>query len=715
MDLSTILGYAVWLFILFIAAVVVLPSIRKIGPTEVGLVTKRFAKGKLTEDSPVAFIGEAGYQSDLLMPGLRWKFWIIYSVEKHPWVQIPAGEIGVVIAQVGDPLPIGAKSAVYKSEFKNFTDLRGFVAANGQKGVQRPVLPPGSLVPIHPVGFLIITKRQVFGVPVSTDLNAETSGHGRLSCETFGLKPAQLELVMIEPVAPQNIRSIDYDQESEPGNRRVNEPVDMIGIVTTFEGDPLPSGDIAGRLGGFDDIKDMEGEDDTIDNESTDSKTDADIIDIVLGSKNDQHNNYQDFQAFLDNGGKIGLQHDPLLYGAYALNPFLVSVERVPMLVVDQGEVAVIKSYVGLTTQDTSGEEFKFGSLVRPGHRGIWQEPLRTGKFPVNPRCYQAVIVPTAILTLNWAEATSKAHDLDKGLDQIEAKSREGFIFKIDLQVQIHVADTKAPKVISMVGTMQNLVNEVLQAAVGNHFRDKLQSMPAIKFIETRQQVQEEAMSHIQKHLDQYKVETRGVYIQDVILPSQLVAVLTNREIANQEIETFKKQEQSQQERIKMENAKGVADKQSELASSKVGIEIKMNNANARKAEANGEATYISETGKAKGAEVEAIGLARAKAYQEQVRALGPSGTAIVNVTNALAESKTRFVPDVLVAGGGGSGSLDGLAGTLINYFNRSQSVDPVPDKKVDASEKETENEGPIAPSVEKIPSVSNGDDRTEA
>ena len=50
--------------------------------------------------------------------------------------------------------------------------------------------------------------------------------------------------------------------------------------------------------------------------------------------KNDVHNNYQDFQAFLDNGGRIGLQHrDLLLYGAYNLNPFLVSVEMTPMLV----------------------------------------------------------------------------------------------------------------------------------------------------------------------------------------------------------------------------------------------------------------------------------------------------------------------------------------------------------------------------------------------
>jgi hypothetical protein len=105
---------------------------------------------------------------------------------------------------------------------------------------------------------------------------------------------------------------------------------------------------------------------------------DAHLAEVLLGSKNGIHNNYQNFQAFLDHGGRIGLQHDPLLYGAYAINPFLVRVERVPMIVVKQGQVAVVKAYVGLVSQDTSGAEFKFGTLVRPGHRGIWQEPLRT-------------------------------------------------------------------------------------------------------------------------------------------------------------------------------------------------------------------------------------------------------------------------------------------------------------------------------------------------
>src|SRR6058998_1354525 len=427
--------YGLLILVLLAIAFVVWASFYSIGPTQVGLVRKRFGK-KLPGDNPIAFHGEAGYQAELLMPGLRFRFLPIYAVTKHPWVQVPAGQIGLVIAQVGEPLPIGAKSAVYTTGFGNFTNLEAFVDGvagpdgkkiKGQKGVQRPVLAPGTLAPIHPVAFLVITKPQVYGIPVSEELRRHIKGR-TLTFASFSLEEKQLEVTRIEPRA------------TESGH-----VVDMVGVVTALDGEPLPAGDIASRLGGFKDIEDLEKQS-KAGGEGGAPVANPQLIETILGSKNDQHKSYQDFQAFLDKGGKIGLQHDPLLYGAYNLNPFLVQVEQVPMLVVEQGQVAVIKSYVGLPTEDTSSAEFKFGSLVKPGHRGIWEEPLRTGKYPINPRIYQAEIVPTSILKLDWSQGVTGAHGLDARLEPIVAKSREGFIFTLDLQVLIHVPDTKAPR-----------------------------------------------------------------------------------------------------------------------------------------------------------------------------------------------------------------------------------------------------------------------------
>src|SRR3954470_18752065 len=185
------LGIIIVIVVVAIVALFVWKSFHSVGATEVGLVAKRFAFRKLDEDNPIAFRGEAGYQAAMLMPGLRFKLWPMFGVKKFPWVQVPAGEIGVVIAQVGAPLPIGAKSAVYRPELANFSNLSTFVNMGGQKGVQRPVLPPGTLVPIHPVAFLILTPGTVYGLPVSPDLAGQAKGN-RLSPESFGLSPDQL-------------------------------------------------------------------------------------------------------------------------------------------------------------------------------------------------------------------------------------------------------------------------------------------------------------------------------------------------------------------------------------------------------------------------------------------------------------------------------------------------------------------------------------------
>src|SRR5688500_4862514 len=114
--METTVGIA-FLMIIGLGVILLAGSVHKIGPAEVGLVTKRLAFRKLPSDNPVAFKGEAGYQAKLLMPGLRFRVWPVYTVRKCPWVQVPAGQIGVVIAQVGKPLPIGAKSAEYHEGF----------------------------------------------------------------------------------------------------------------------------------------------------------------------------------------------------------------------------------------------------------------------------------------------------------------------------------------------------------------------------------------------------------------------------------------------------------------------------------------------------------------------------------------------------------------------------------------------------------------------
>jgi len=195
------------------------------------------------------------------------------------------------------------------------------------------------------------------------------------------------------------------------------------------------------------------------------------------------------------------------------------------------------------------------------------------------------------------------------------------------------------------------------------------------------------ALQHITEYLQLYEVETKGVYIQNVTFPPELVDVLTKREIANQQKATFEEQRNAETARIEMEKARGTADMQGQLASSQVNIAINGNRADAREEEARGEAAYVELTGKAEATKVEAIGLANAKAtealgiaraegFEKQVLALGQGATAIVAVANAVSEGNITVVPEVLVTGGGGS--FEGLAATLMRSFANGNGVGPI-------------------------------------
>ena len=131
------------------------------------------------DDQLVALNGEAGYQADLLMPGLRFKLW-----PDLPGRALPLGPGPARPHRPGHRpgrrgrCPTGAKSAVYRPEFGSFADLRTFLDNGGQRGVQRPVLPPGTTAPIHPIGFVVITSDAVFGKVVS-DVDAAGGRPGR--------------------------------------------------------------------------------------------------------------------------------------------------------------------------------------------------------------------------------------------------------------------------------------------------------------------------------------------------------------------------------------------------------------------------------------------------------------------------------------------------------------------------------------------------------
>jgi uncharacterized membrane protein YqiK len=301
---------------------------------------------------------------------------------------IPQGEIGLLIAADGEPIPPQRiLGSIVESD--NFQDARQFLLNGGEKGRQLGILTAGTYR-INTALFKVITAA---------------------NAQQHGMSPDHLRVYAVK--------------------------MDMVGIITTLDGASIAEGEIAG---------------------------------LYLPG----HDNFQNAQKFLNSGGQRGLQEQVLLSGAWNLNPWFVYVEQVPMTEVPIGHVGVVISYIGKAHQDVSGTDFKHGDLVNTGHKGVWAEPLYPGKHPINTRVMKVELVPTTNIVLNWAERT-ESHELDKRLSSITVRSRDGFAFDLDVSQIIHVGALNAPKVISRVGSMQNLVDHVLQPTVGNYFRNAAQ------------------------------------------------------------------------------------------------------------------------------------------------------------------------------------------------------------------------------------------------
>lgn len=559
---------------------------------EVGIVAKKFARRSLPSGRQIALDGEAGFQADTLAPGWHFGYWLwMYRVSKVPVVVVPQGEIALVVANDGAPIPPG-RILGRAVESENFQNARGFLSSGGEKGRQLGVLTAGAYR-INTALFTVIT--------------ADQAGH-------HGMTPKQLSVHQVEP--------------------------DKVGIVTTLDGTPITEGEIAGPP--------------------------------IAG-----HDSFQNAQRFLDAGGRRGLQEQGLLSGSWNLNPWFVRVEQVPMTEIPIGSVGVVISFVGPAHVDVSGAAFKHGDLVIPGHKGVWVKPLYPGKHPINTRVMKVELVPTTNIVLNWASRT-EAHNYDAHLSSITVRSVDGFAFNLDVSQIIHVGALDAPKVISRVGSVQNLVDHVLQPIVGNYFRNSAQAYTVLDFLTARSERQAEAARHIRTALEAYDVQAIDTLIGDITPPAELMLTQTDRKIAEEQRKTYEVQQLAQAERQKLVRETAVADIQQEVVKAEQGVSMAELRAGAQvkqaigeaeatrlRAGAEGEAIRVKAAGEAEA--IRATGAAKAEAYGAGVEALGPEPYTALQLMQIVGEKGVRVVPDVAVSGSGaGAGLAEGLLASLL-------------------------------------------------
>lgn len=615
-----------------------------------------------------------------LIPSLPWWAWTLIAIVVTAllvktvlgWVFIPASKSGLVEK---------------KWSLKGDLPMGRIIATRGEAGIQADLLPPGlhffkwwwmySVKLIDP----IVIRNGNIGVIRAKNGNALEAGYILAKtvsdCDNFQDAKKFLSEGGIIGVQRQFIRNGTYRINTAlfeiSEHQATHVPKGSIGIVTVLDGKAIKNGEIAAQF-----------------------------------QKDNRHQKFQDADTFLNNGGERGLQEEILPPGEYYINPEFALVEIQPQVEVPIGHVGVVVNYVGEEPQDTSGVEFKHGIIAGSGQKGVQNVPLNPGKYPLNLKICAIEIVPTTNIVLNWASAKTESHNLDSHLSTITARTKDGFSINLDVSQIINIAHDEAPKVIARFGTLKNLISQVLEPTIGNHFRNSVQEQHALEYITSRKQMQEGAKAHIGNVLKEYNVVGVDTLIGDIIPPEVLMAPIREKHVADQNELMYKQKQKAEVSRKELEKATAEADMQQKVIQSEQEVSIAEMQANAVvkrqegeskavaiKAQADANATTVkakaqaqatTDIGLAEAEVIEKKGTATATAYKEQTGAMGQGNFTAMQIMEALAKSGIAIVPQIVSGGnGGGVESLIGIE--VLKTLGAFPKVESKPEEPFSAKE----------------------------
>ena len=552
--------WAWWTFGVFFGILILYwLTFRYIPNDRVGVIEKHWSlRGSVGEGTILALKGQAGYQSELLRGGLHFGYWRWqYSIHRVPLVTIRQGKLGYVYARDGEALP-PSQTLARVAECHNFQDARKFLSgeSKGQRGRQRAILREG-VYAINPALFIVFTEDQVY------TLNFTNVGEVKMM-ETW-----QAELDEVNGFDPVIVGT--QMETADPLNPDQKIEVDTLGIITIHDGPSLPPGEI--------------------------------IAPTVGTNPNDanNHNNFQDPEAFLRAGGCRGRQYMALTDGTYFINRWFATVELTPKTVVPIGYVGVVVSYYGQKGKDVSGDTFRHGERVDEGERGVWEKPLGPGKYPFNRYAGNIILVPTTNFVLHWVTGKSESHRYDESLRSIDLVTRDAYEPLLPLSVVVHIDYQRAPSVIQRFGDVKKLITQTLDPMLSAYFRDTAHKKTMLELLHDRDKIQAEAKAELLRKFHEFDIECVDVLIGKPDTAAKdgkietLLEQLRQRQLSVEQLETYDRQKSAADKLRTLNEANAHAAMQASLTNAQLQIRIQesQGEADLARARKQGEQTVV--------------------------------------------------------------------------------------------------------------------------
>ena len=664
-DILFSVGIAVAGLLAIAVGVYLFLGVRYIPHRRVGIIEKLWsASGSLTEGRIIALNGEAGYQAKVLRGGLYfgYPFWK-FNIHKVPLVTVAEGRIGYVYARDGEPLqPV--QTLGHFADCNGFQDAVAFLQNGGQRGRQRDILREG-VYAINTAVFMVITETGVHTGPISSEENRMAQ---------FWREELQEQNGFV-PVIVGNPKGKPSGETPKPGGLA---DWDNVGVVTIHDGPSLEAGDVIAP-----EVRDAHG-----------------------GSG---HNYFQDPEAFLRLGGRRGKQLQVLTDGTYFINRWFATVELKPKTLIPIGYVGVVIGYFGGDGTDVTGANFRYGEQVESGRRGVWKQALTPGKYALNPYALKVELVPTVNFVLRWISGQTETHKYDENLASIPIITADGYEPLLPLSLVLHIDYQKAPRVVQRFGDVNRLISQTLDPILTAYFRDVAQSSNMLDLLTQREEIQRLATEELGRRFEVYDINCVAVLIgrpesvhrkdgEDPI--DSLFDQLRQRRLAEEQKETFAKQQEAANRLKELNQAQAEAARQTHLTETQIEIQVSANRGSAQLAEAEklakreiamaegqarvaelygqGEAARIRQIAEAEAGKIARIGEAEAEVSRRKVAAYGDNRLYALNlVASELAHSEQPLVPEklVMLGGDGRDSAQAGVFQAMIQLLTAWDSV----------------------------------------
>ena len=432
-----------------------------------------------------------------------------------------------------------------------------------------------------------------------------------------------------------------------------------------------------------------------------------------------------DAQYFLNHAGQRGPQTTILTPGIYRLNTYLWDVTIKDATDVVEGSVGVVKSNVidsvhfgnlnaekpssceqktvstnasgeAVAAKEPKSDEGRLAAILVPvGCIGVWEKALQPGRYYVNEAAYKVTMMSTRVQTWEFKGGYKKRY-IDLSLDQAGNLTQtprsedikkpdnaadpavtpfvEGWLVPLELRVLAQVTPDNAPFVVSSVGTLKDIEDNIMVPTIRSIVRNVVgaQGRHVLDLADNRAQLEHAVEDAIRPEGLRAGIVIKEVKFGDPALPPELLISRLRQQLADQLQVTYQQEQKAQTQRIETEKARATAEQQHQLVEALIGVQVAEQNKNAAKLRGEGQKLELEEVAQGQRAQADVLGQDRVltitltqlllKTIQEKPEVVSLIG---------------KLVPQTVVSTGGQSAGLDSAAAIIGALLNSSGGATP--------------------------------------